>query len=146
MELTLDQFIKNKGFKDGYDTLCRSCNRSRVKEWRKKNPDKRAVQQQREGKKDYCHNKHLKHQYGITHQDWQDMFEEQRGCCAICQRHQSEFKKRLFVDHDHTTGKIRQLLCFGCNSILGYAFENTQTLEKAIAYLEKHKQDTRYGN
>jgi hypothetical protein len=48
------------------------------------------------------------------------MFEDQKGCCGICKRHQSEFKKRLGVDHNHSTGKIRKLLCDRCNLGLGF--------------------------
>lgn len=41
--------------------------------------------------------------------------EEQKGCCAICGKHQSKLKSKLHVDHCHVTGKVRQLLCKTCN-------------------------------
>ncbi len=45
----------------------------------------------------------------------QKMSDWQQQRCAICNRHESEFKKRLCVDHNHRTSKVRGLLCFYCN-------------------------------
>lgn len=130
-----EQFIKNKAFSSGYDTLCKNCNRKRVQEWRKNNPEKRAKQQQREATKDYTRNKFLKYYYGITLEKYNEMFKNQNGCCAICKKHQVELNKRLFVDHCHNTGKIRKLLCQKCNTLLGMAEENPDVLKEAINYL-----------
>ena len=80
-------------------------------------------------------NKVLKYQYGITLDDYNQMFADQNGCCAICGLHQSEFKKALHVDHCHTTDKVRGLLCAECNLGLGKFKDNIQTLENAIRYL-----------
>ena len=85
-------FIRNGAFKDGYDTLCITCNRRRVKEWRKKNPEKRAIQSKKEGQKDYSRCKNYRALYGITIEIYNRMFSEQQGCCAICGKHQSSFK------------------------------------------------------
>lgn len=138
LEKKLDDFVRNKAFKSGIDTICRECSREQVKLWRKLNPQKRKLQLQRESKKDYNHNKHLKHTYGITRDQYLVMFEEQKGCCAICNKHQLEFKKRLFVDHNHSTGEIRKLLCQACNMLIGACKENKENLAKAILYLEEH--------
>ena len=73
--------------------------------------------------------------YGLTEQEYNKMFDEQNGCCAICGKHQSEVKKSLYVDHDHKTGKNRKLLCQHCNSLLGFADDNVNALEAAIRYL-----------
>lgn len=62
----------------------------------------------------------LKHKYGITPEQWQEMFDVQKGCCAICGRHQGELSRRLSVDHCHTTNEVRGLLCTSCNSKLGW--------------------------
>ncbi len=129
-------FINNKAFKDGKDTLCKICNRKRVKQWRKEKPELRAIQSKREYGKSYSQNKHLKALYGITTTDYNKMFEEQAGCCAICKIHQSELKKRLFVDHNHETGKVRKLLCHHCNAVLGMSRERIEVLEEAINYLK----------
>jgi ERCC4-type nuclease len=136
-----EEFINSKAFKDGKDTLCILCNRKRIKAWRSMNPEKRAIQSKREYGKSYSQNKHLKSLYGITTQDYNRMFEAQEGTCAICKVHQSELKKRLFVDHEHSSGKIRKLLCHHCNAMLGMARENTEILKEAIKYLETENTD-----
>ena len=79
----------------------------------------------------------LKTKYGITLEDYNQLFNKQEGKCAICNRHQSELKRRLFVDHCHETNEIRGLLCHRCNSILGYCGDDIQILENAIKYLKK---------
>lgn len=68
------------------------------------------------------------------------MFKTQNGSCKICNTHQSELKSILYVDHCHTTNKIRGLLCQHCNTLLGYAKDNVETLSLAIQYLNKHKE------
>lgn len=72
--------------------------------------------------------------YNITSADYNKMFDEQQGCCVICGRHQSELKKSLAIDHNHKTGKVRGLLCTGCNWSLGHLENN---LEKINEYLKK---------
>src|ERR1035437_10727167 len=57
----------------------------------------------------------LKKKFGITWEEYDELFKKQNGYCPICGRHQSEFKKRLSVDHDHNTKKVRGLLCQNCN-------------------------------
>lgn len=68
--------------------------------------------------------------------DYNKLFIEQNGCCKICKRPQTEFKKKLAVDHCHITGKTRGLLCNNCNTILGHAKDNIKTLQNAIKYLK----------
>lgn len=77
----------------------------------------------------------LKQSYGISPDDYNRMFDEQNGCCAICGKHQSQLKKRLYVDHNHKTGKVRKLLCQHCNTLLGFADDNENVLQAAIRYL-----------
>jgi len=67
------------------------------------------------------------------------MFDDQEGKCFICKTHQSNLKKKLAVDHDHKTGKIRKLLCCKCNRTLGYLYEDIDTLKNMIKYLEIHE-------
>lgn len=132
-------FIRNKAFSNGYDTLCVVCNRKRVKAWRLANPEKRAIQIAKEGKKDYSRSKHYRANYGITLTTYNEMFAAQQGCCYICGDHQSQVKKRLSVDHNHTTGQIRKLLCQHCNTLLGMAKEDTGILENAAKYLHEYR-------
>lgn len=82
-------------------------------------------------------NKHyaLQSLYGITLKQYNEMFEVQNGCCAICGKHQNEFKKALYVDHNHKTGMIRGLLCGKCNTTLGYIEKDIDLIQKIKNYL-----------
>jgi len=70
--------------------------------------------------------------YGVSYAALVDQFE---GKCGICGRSQSIFRKRLAVDHDHLTGRVRGLLCQQCNHGLGNFKDSIALLEKAKAYL-----------
>lgn len=131
---SFDLLVKNKAFKDGFDTICRDCSRERVKQWRKDNPEKRRAQQRLETKRG-GRKKHLKRSYGLSLEEYNQMFEDQHGSCKICGVHQSQLAKPLFVDHCHTTGAVRGLLCTHCNFVLGYARDNPVILQSAINYL-----------
>jgi hypothetical protein len=63
---------------------------------------------------------------------------QQGGTCPICELPPIE-GKRLYVDHDHWTNKVRGLLCHTCNLMLGYADDDIVSLRRAISYLEKYK-------
>ena len=93
-----------------------------MRKWRKENPKAQR-------------NQVLQRLYGITLEDYNVLFERQQGCCAICEKHQVEFKTILNVDHCHTTGKVRALLCTKCNVGLGI-YENWK--DKFKEYLEWH--------
>lgn len=77
--------------------------------------------------------------YGLTLDDYNRMLAEQGGGCAICKRppRGKTLGQRLYVDHCHDTGKIRGLLCPGCNTALGQYRHDIETLMRAIAYLER---------
>lgn len=87
----------------------------------------------------YNKNKQLVGRYGINLEQYNEMFAQQEGKCLLCDRHQSEFKKALAVDHDHQTGKVRSLLCDNCNKGIGCLQVNIEILKKAVAYLESHQ-------
>ena len=80
----------------------------------------------------------LKKRYGITFEQYSEMFKKQEGRCAICKTHEKELNKILFVDHDHKTNKARELLCHKCNVALSY-FENYDS-RPFIEYLKKHRE------
>jgi Recombination endonuclease VII len=88
-------------------------------------------------------------QHGLTPEDYLAMRADQEDCCAICGRHESLLPhlvgiwKRLVIDHDHATGKIRGLLCQTCNHGLGAFADSIPTLRSAIRYLQgKHRAGT----
>ncbi len=59
----------------------------------------------------------------------------QNNCCAICNRHRSQFKNNLSVDHCHATGKVRGLLCDNCNRGLGHFKDDPTTIANALKYI-----------
>ena len=83
-------------------------------------------------------NLNLKRCYGITIEQYDQMFNVQEGKCKVCGKDQSELKQPLSVDHNHTTGKVRGLLCPNCNTILGHAKDDTDILQKVINYLKEN--------
>jgi len=66
------------------------------------------------------------------------MVDDQDGVCAICGEPPGGRWKKLHVDHDHETGRVRALLCVSCNRALGWFRDNPEILRKAIVYLEEH--------
>lgn len=118
-----------KAAKAAYDKVYSEKNKEK-----KRKRNKKDYQQNPE----YRRNAKLKNKFGITLSDYNDMFAAQNGCCKICGKHQQEFKKALCLDHCHTTGNIRALLCNNCNTMLGMAAENKETLLNAIKYLEEY--------
>jgi hypothetical protein len=103
---------------------------SRKEMWEKQK-DKPSVKQK-------SRDHHLKTMYGITQDEYNQMFEKQEGCCAICNKHQSEVSRALSVDHNHSNGKVRGLLCHTCNSAIGKFYDNVSLLENAITYLKNN--------
>ncbi len=100
-----------------------------AREWRKKNPDK-------------AKNNELKKHYGITLAEYEVMSTQQNHKCAICNNAETAVDNKghirmMPVDHCHTTGKIRGLLCTACNTALGGFRDNIELLESAIVYLRK---------
>lgn len=75
-----------------------------------------------------------KRKYGISLVDYEQMFEEQGGVCAICKQTDA---RRLAVDHCHSMKKVRGLLCVKCNRALGGFNDDVIRLREAITYLEK---------
>ena len=87
----------------------------------------------------YGFRNHLMFRYGITQEQYEKMYEEQKGLCSICGSEGFGVgdARRLNVDHDHTTNKVRGLLCSSCNNGLGRFKDNIEFLKKAVDYLEK---------
>ncbi len=151
----LSDFGKASNHKDGKKSRCLKCERAwhaenykknprkiidRNKEWKQKNPTK-----VRQIAKNYLANNQqkfreyrLRRTFGLTIQQYDEMYLCQSGCCAVCKKHQSELNRVLCVDHDHSTGKIRKLLCHECNKALGLLYENIRTIESLAKYLRDH--------
>ena len=70
---------------------------------------------------------------------YQQKIAEQNGLCAICGVNEIGNGKKFSIDHDHTTGKFRGLLCVRCNFGIGHFKDNANNLTKAVQYLHLHK-------
>ncbi len=80
----------------------------------------------------------LKHNYGITLEDYNKLYKKQKYSCAICKLGvYGQRPKRLSVDHCHKTKTVRGLLCLRCNSGLGYFNDSIENLTVAIKYLKR---------
>ena len=89
------------------------------------------------------YSKHLKRKYGISVEEYERRLSEQNGRCKICNRTPEEVQDktawRLAVDHCHTTGKVRGLLCRPCNTAIGQLQESADIIQKALEYVKEHK-------
>ena len=129
---------------------CDSCRRENAKKkYYSKTPEERREKVQR-NKKDPLTRKayKLKHKYNLTLERYNNMLIEQDDRCPICDEPLVEdvFEKNVkgvsnkpHVDHCHETGRVRGLVCKGCNLILGYAKDDPNILYNAIDYLINKK-------
>ena len=81
---------------------------------------------------------------GITLDEYYAIEGKQNGKCSICdceetRNNRSGSTARLCLDHNHTTGQVRELLCHACNQVIGHSRESIEILKNAISYLERHK-------
>jgi hypothetical protein len=89
--------------------------------WRRKNPHKVRLHK-------------IKQLYGLSKREYEALLLEQQGRCAICHVEDS-----LVVDHSHSTGAVRGLLCHACNTALGLMRDDPDVLCTAAAYIERTK-------
>ena len=130
-EKPLSSYHKSKIHKLGCRNVCKLCRNKRQKITPEKRKESYSYEKNRNTK--------LKQTYGITYDDYLEMFNEQDGKCLICSRHQKDLKLALAVDHCHDTGMIRGLLCGNCNSGIGNLRDDISLLKKAIEYLESYE-------
>ena len=152
----VSEFGRLKSAKDGLSWKCKSCRRdsdnkkysenkdkmlAERKAWRKNNKDKvkKSHAKYYKSHKKEVKNSMLKSRYGITIDDYNNMFKEQNGKCAICDIHQVALNKSFCIDHNHETGEVRGLLCSRCNYGLGFFDDSSKNMKSAIRYLKKHK-------
>ena len=142
-----DQFNKRKANKDGLTVWCKPCV-STYNKIRKANYSPERVEQlkqmerayrQSKPYKDYDWSRHIAKKFGISEFQYNEMQIAQKNCCQICSINQKDSKRRFAIDHNHSTGKIRGLLCQTCNQAIGMLKENKDILYSAIKYLEKYE-------
>jgi len=116
----LELFTYSQIHKHCRKNLCRECNSKQAKG--RHNPTRAKDLQ-------------LRRLYNITLDDYNTMYNKQQGLCSIC----GDKHDVLCVDHCHSTGKVRGLLCRGCNLMIGNSQERSEVLERAKQYIIKHK-------
>lgn len=149
VEKPLISFYLHRGTKDGRTTYCDECQRAASRAWRASNAEQ--VRRQNESAKTRSGYKEKRRrdnkrwwlrQYGLTVETYEALVLAQSGLCAICQHPERGIDartgepRRLAVDHDHRTGRVRGLLCLRCNQAIGQFADDPAVLHRAILYLE----------
>lgn len=116
-------FYKNANGKDGLWPFCIACHKLRYAD-RHKDPRNKA----------YKRRYNLATKYGIDENQVQDLLAKQNGVCGLCKDETIETAK-LVVDHDHSTGQVRGLLCTSCNLMLGHYEARQLTIYDISEYL-----------
>jgi len=117
-------------------SACKDCSRARIKQWRAENPGYKAQwrRDNPERERAYRRRQQLKREYGITIDTYNEHYEKQGGFCRICGQ---PCDYTLHVDHCHTFGHVRGLLCRSCNRGLGMFQDSRGLLMRAIKYLKE---------
>lgn len=122
--------VKGKGL----CTHCKECANARSRQY---NADRYDDQDYRRLKKQA----YVKTRYGISLSEYEGLLSEQGNSCAICKIHLPPSGFFTHLDHDHSTGKIRNFLCTNCNRGLGHFQDSQDFLMAAIEYLKAHTDD-----
>ena len=125
--LPIESFGKHKKGKDGIYATCRPCCNHMKSIWKaeqyKNNPN-------------FHRDRNFKDRYGISLQERDQLAVDQDHRCKICLTHESNVSRSvLFVDHCHTSGEVRGLLCDGCNKGIGHLKDNPTAIKAALAYI-----------
>lgn len=116
---------------------CKKCANKASREWYHNNKERQGSisKKWREDNPERYFELSIFQKYGIDLDDYYKLLKDQNGLCAICNKTCAR-KHRLAIDHCHTTGKVRGLLCERCNHGLGNFKDNIDSLKNAIKYLE----------
>lgn len=136
---------------------CRRCRSKYAKEWKEKNPLRVRAHLDKSREKDRIRAYNRYHSftpeqkraearksklrtYGVTPAWYHEQLERQNGVCAICEKHlpSGKYGKYMHVDHNHTTGKARGVICNGCNTGIAW-LEKTEWRQRAEAYLKSYE-------
>lgn len=106
-------------------SYCRPCNTERARAWALANPD-RARRNSRDAQ--------YKRKYGISLDEYETLAALQDFKCRLCEQENPE--RLLVVDHCHSTGAVRGLLCDKCNVSIGRLGDTIESIEKVLAYMK----------
>src|SRR5262249_12210765 len=130
-----DAFNKKRKTMTGREPHCKECRNAAYKRRRAENLEEHRRRGREDWKRPARWDRYYQRSYGITLAQYEAMLGEQDGTCYVCRLAD---KKKLGVDHDHTTGAIRRLLCDRCNRVLAQAKDDPGLLEKLALYLRAH--------
>jgi hypothetical protein len=163
----LEDFSPCNAVKSKRHSDCKACAAKRMAERRRKNPERtRFIQQKSQAKRreryaeDAEYRKSVKERskkfwqslspyelrkrrwqnhlitaYGMTQKDFEFLVAKHDGCCHCC----GKKRRKMCIDHDHETGKVRGLLCSNCNTAIGLMGDSVVTLQSAIDYLRSYR-------
>lgn len=126
----LDDFSPNGKTRSGRSTYCKPCQNMKVKLWNAKRPLEAVAKRAQ-----YERRQKARANYGLTFAEYDALHAKDK--CDICGAPGSGRWRRLHIDHDHTTGIVRGLLCHECNTALGLADEDPVRLRALADYLER---------
>jgi uncharacterized Zn finger protein (UPF0148 family) len=125
--------------------ICPECARRYAREAYRKGGPKLSTEKVKERKKRWANTRtssgltnscivKLKGRYGISPEEYLGLLNRQNYLCAICK---NNIRERPYIDHDHSTGKVRGALCFNCNTALGHFKDDLNILRAAVSYAEE---------
>jgi hypothetical protein len=117
---------KKRAYDKSYGDARKAARAARSKAWRDANPDRQRAHQRRH---------HLKRKFDLSLEEYDALMAKQGGRCAICGTTDTAPWDWFCVDHCHTSGAVRGLLCRACNTCIGQAQDDPEILRKAIHYL-----------
>lgn len=135
----LSEFHKRSAEPDGLNRRCKPCARARLNKYRKANPEatrklyNKEYDRIRRVDPDYRYRR----EYGMERGEYDALVEKQGGKCGICGVTENLNRNRWCVDHDHSTGKVRGLLCVKCNTGIGNLGDTLEAVERAVKYLKE---------
>lgn len=137
------EFNRNSETHDGYRYTCKVCRRNKTptnpefsRQTRKRQDATARTEygtRKLNGGSNWSEIKRLS-KYGLTVDSFNELLELQSSCCGVCTKPLGD---KFCIDHDHETGLVRGLLCYGCNSGLGQLGDSIAGLQRAIAYLRR---------
>lgn len=140
----LENFPFRSKIKGTRGSWCRLCQKAYAKSWYNGNEGKRQknrtyYQENPEKFREYA----LFSKYGLTLEGYDILYKKQDGRCAVCKRPERSVDRwegkirRLQVDHCHETGRVRGLLCYRCNVLIGGLGDTVEAIERVLVYLKR---------
>lgn len=137
-----DAFWKDSRYRGGYQHQCKACKYKVSEEWRKRNRESVNAKQReyQRANPDVARRSWVKKKYGMTWDEYQSMVFTHDNRCGVCWRTADEAEpgRLLSVDHCHETGRVRGLLCGGCNRALGLLQDDVLRIRKLAEYVERY--------